>query len=351
MCSPASFDTAYVQRASPTEPIVDTCPSLTLYACVPKTSLVEKSTKRSSVRSVASAASSTLYVPITLTRIVRTGLSSTVSTPAIAAQWTRWVAPAASSRTSSASSTSPCWKMKFGWSVSSVPESASRCRLSIATISLRSTSSRASVVAMKPAPPVITIRLPSSMPPKPTCAPLEPDPVAPAARCQRDHGFRGLARDVVRGGNAEAVAQPVRLRPDEQRLERGVERRERLVDPAVERGIAGRLPDEHERATARAHLELEVDAALEPAVPLVHDVEGEPVAPGVVGRLDRNRHKGRRARSECMRERRAEGGGKPAVGEADLGQAAGPVRPRLRAEVRHADVQRAHLAGDVRLEQ
>jgi hypothetical protein len=59
-----------------------------LYACVPNTSLVEKSTNRSSVSSVATAASSTLYVPIMFTRIVRTGLSSTVSTPAIAAQWT-----------------------------------------------------------------------------------------------------------------------------------------------------------------------------------------------------------------------------------------------------------------------
>ena len=45
------------------------------------------------VASSRSAASSTLYVPITLTRIVRTGLSSTVSTPAIAAQWTTCVAP------------------------------------------------------------------------------------------------------------------------------------------------------------------------------------------------------------------------------------------------------------------
>jgi hypothetical protein len=41
------------------------------------------------------------------TRIVRTGLSSTVSTPAIAAQWTMCVAPRASSFTASASSTSP----------------------------------------------------------------------------------------------------------------------------------------------------------------------------------------------------------------------------------------------------
>ena len=52
MCSPASFETAYVQRASPTEPIVETWPSSTRNACVPKTSLVEKSTKRSSVSSV-----------------------------------------------------------------------------------------------------------------------------------------------------------------------------------------------------------------------------------------------------------------------------------------------------------
>ena len=34
-------------------------------------------------------------MPITFTRIVRTGLASTVSTPAIAAQWTKWVAPRA----------------------------------------------------------------------------------------------------------------------------------------------------------------------------------------------------------------------------------------------------------------
>ena len=94
------------------------------------------------------------------TRIVRTGLSSTVSTPAIAAQWTMWVAPAASSRTRSASSTSPRWKVKRGCSASSVPESASRCRLSSAITSFASTSRRASVVPMNPAPPVIRIRLP-----------------------------------------------------------------------------------------------------------------------------------------------------------------------------------------------
>jgi 4-oxalomesaconate tautomerase len=40
MCSPASFETAYVQRVSPTDPIVETWPSATLYAWVPKISLV-----------------------------------------------------------------------------------------------------------------------------------------------------------------------------------------------------------------------------------------------------------------------------------------------------------------------
>src|SRR5207302_1631392 len=52
--------------------------------------------------------------------------------------------------------------VRFGWSARSVPESASRCRLSSATISLSSTRRRASVVAMKPAPPVTKMRFPWS---------------------------------------------------------------------------------------------------------------------------------------------------------------------------------------------
>ena len=60
---------------------------------MPKTSLVENSIKRSTVSFVASAASRALYVPMRLTRIVRTGLSMTVSTPAIAAACTTCVAP------------------------------------------------------------------------------------------------------------------------------------------------------------------------------------------------------------------------------------------------------------------
>ena len=96
------------------------------------------------------------------TRIVRTGLASTVSTPAIPAAWTMWVAPRAASVRPSRSSTSPCRNRKFSCSPRSVPESASRWRLSKATTSFSSTSRRARVVPMNPAPPVIRILLPVS---------------------------------------------------------------------------------------------------------------------------------------------------------------------------------------------
>ena len=57
-----------------------------------------------------------------LTRIVRTGLSSTVSTPAMPPQWTMCVAPRGEPRSArSASRTSPWRKLKFGCSASSVP--------------------------------------------------------------------------------------------------------------------------------------------------------------------------------------------------------------------------------------
>ena len=136
--------------------------SWTLNAYWPNTSLVENSTTRSIVSWVASAASSALYVPITFTRIVRTGLDSTVSTPAIPAACTRCVAPATSSVSRSGSRTSPSAKWKLGCPSSSVPDSASRWRLSIATTSFSSTSRRARVVPMNPAPPVIAMRLPWS---------------------------------------------------------------------------------------------------------------------------------------------------------------------------------------------
>ena len=69
-------------------------------------------------------------------------------------------APRASSCIASRSSTSACWNVKLGWSARFVPVSASRCRLSAATILFSSTRRRASVVPMNPAPPVMKIRLP-----------------------------------------------------------------------------------------------------------------------------------------------------------------------------------------------
>ena len=163
MCSPASFETAYVQRASPTEPIVETCPSSTRKACVPKTSLVEKSTKRSRLSSVADrrlehvvgADHVHAHRPHrALEHGVDAGDRRAVD------DVRRAGGELASSRR--ASSTSAWWSVKFGCSASGVPESASRCRLSTATISFSSTSCRASVVPMKPAPPVMKIRLPLS---------------------------------------------------------------------------------------------------------------------------------------------------------------------------------------------
>src|SRR2546426_167559 len=70
------------------------------------------------------------------------------------------VAPCARRRTSSASSTSPWWKLRFGWLSRSVLLSASRCRLSRTTISFSSISRCASLVPMKPAPPLMKIRFP-----------------------------------------------------------------------------------------------------------------------------------------------------------------------------------------------
>ena len=59
-------------------------------------------------------------MPITFTRIVRTGLSSTVSTPAIAAQWTKCVAPARSLRERvGVEDVALDRASKFGWSASS----------------------------------------------------------------------------------------------------------------------------------------------------------------------------------------------------------------------------------------
>ncbi len=70
--------------------------------------------KRSSVSRLAAAASSTLAVPSRLTRIVRTGLLSTESTPAMAAMWTMCVAPSAAAASAAASRMSPLQGLDVG---------------------------------------------------------------------------------------------------------------------------------------------------------------------------------------------------------------------------------------------
>src|SRR6185312_3417365 len=238
---------------------------------------------------------------MTLTRIVRTGLSSTVSTPAIAAQWTKCVAPRASAFSRSPSSTSASWSVKFGCAARSVPESAFRWRLSTATISLRSTSSRASVVAMKPAPPVIRIRLPSSTPAKPTCRDCEADPVTPRARRHGVHLLGSPVRRLLRGLEAEAIAEPLRPRADQERLEPWIERREHLLDPAVEDLVAGRLSDQNDGPAPRRNLDLGRGLASEPAVPLVAEVDDERVAAGLARRLEDHGHARGAVRRDGMR--------------------------------------------------
>ena len=102
-------------------------------------------------------------MPITFTRIVRTGLASTVSTPAIAAQWTKCVAPAAARLQRIDVEDVALDQLE----VRMVGELEPRQRVTMEVVEcdnavLRSTSSRASVVPMKPAPPVMKTRLPSS---------------------------------------------------------------------------------------------------------------------------------------------------------------------------------------------
>src|SRR5437762_1947954 len=103
-----------------------------------------------------------------------------------------WVAPAAASCSASASRTSPCTKLRFGCSASSLPDSASRCRLSSSTTSLASTRRRASAEPMNPAPPVKRMRFPESA----TAASLaaRPLPLASSADMEGTVLFVGAGR-------------------------------------------------------------------------------------------------------------------------------------------------------------
>ena len=164
MCSPASFETAYVQRASPTEPIVVTCAFLDVERV-----LAEDLARRE--------------LDEALDRVLRRdrGLERVVGADhvdphrphrALERPCRRRRCPPRGRRACNRRASSvqprrgrarrPRRTGSSGASPSSVPESASRWRLSIATTSFSSTSRRASVVPMKPAPPVTRIRLPVS---------------------------------------------------------------------------------------------------------------------------------------------------------------------------------------------
>ena len=115
-------------------------------------------------------------MPTTLTRIVRTGLSSTVSTPAIAAQWTMCVAPRASSLhrvgVEDVGLVEPEVRM--------LGERRAGERVAVQVVErddlVRVDEPRASVVPMNPAPPVMKIRFPS-VPPR-RAYPLDADSIA-----------------------------------------------------------------------------------------------------------------------------------------------------------------------------
>ncbi len=115
MCSPASFETAYVQRASPTEPIVVTWPSL---------DVVGVRAEDLARREVDEALERVQRRERRLEHVVRADhvdahrpdrALSTVSTPAIAAAVDDVRRPARRARArASASRTSAAWKVKFG---------------------------------------------------------------------------------------------------------------------------------------------------------------------------------------------------------------------------------------------
>ena len=199
MCSPASFETAYVQRASPTEPVTARLVSATLNACDAEhlargevDEPLERVLRRQpGLEHVVGADHVDAHRPHrALEHRVHAGDSPRSGRCASR--------PSRARRACSASRTSPWTKVRFGCSRRSLAESASRCRLSSATISLRSTSRRASVVPMKPAPPVIRMRLPSS-----ATRPLYPG-YPEAHDSSRDSRDRADDHDLA-GGHGRAV--------------------------------------------------------------------------------------------------------------------------------------------------
>ena len=159
---------------------------------------------------------------------------------------------------------------------------------------------------MKPAPPVIRIRLPSSTPPKPTCRQVQGGAV-PAAAGGDGHDLVGRPGGRLRRGvEAEAVPEPLRARTDQERLEVRIEGRKHLVDRAVEGVVAGRLPDQDDGSATRRDLELGRGPASEPAVPFVHEVDDERVPARLAGRLEAHGNADGAAGRDRVRETRPE---------------------------------------------
>ena len=133
-------------------------------ACVPKTSLVEKSTNRSSVslrreRGLERVVGADHVHAHRAHRALEHGVDAGDRGAVDEVRRARARAPSAAR----ASRTSAWMELKFGWSASV----GARERVAVEVVDgddlcCASTSSRASVVAMKPAPPVMKIRLPSS---------------------------------------------------------------------------------------------------------------------------------------------------------------------------------------------
>ena len=201
-------------------------------ACVPKTSLVEKSTKRSSVverrerglERVVGADHVHAHRPHrALEHGVDAGDRRAVDEVRRAARGSRERVRVEDVALDAARSS--------GGRRARCPASASRWRLSNATTVFRSTSSRASVVPMKPAPPVMKIRLPSSIAQKPTSS------------------------DYARAGSATAAATSVGAQRDRRRRAP----RRRSSPPAIcvqtaafPRAAVQRTDDEPPERTARA---------------------------------------------------------------------------------------------------
>ena len=200
---------------------------------------------------------------------------------------------------------------------------------------------------MKPAPPVMKIRLPSSMhgeayvraSAEPEPVPARGPPPARTPRPERHPGGRACASSPNRSRSQSGLG------PTSSGSSAGSRPASSPSTRASYAGSPGGCPSSTTARRRGGTCERDRDAAAEPAMSLVDEIELESVClPGSSG-----------ARTETGTTALAPGGrscgsgvrsasGRPSVGEPDLGQAVAAVRPGLGAEVRHAHVEAAHLA-------